>query len=335
MLSLTEGQPLQREIEDLGVPVEWVGADSSRAARLRAIVASLRQRPADVVQSTHFYTNIYAAAAATLTRVSSIGAIRGEGLEALRANPVFGQADLLLPNYLAVNSRPAHRYALERGRSSTRVLLVRNVVDTERFNSKECHRPAQERDGLHLLFVGRLSSEKRADRFLRLVEKTSRELPDRRVEARIAGDGPERPALEVLRSTLRLDPSRVQFMGEVDDVAPLYSWADLLVLTSDHEGTPNVILEAMAAELPVVATAVGGIPDILWCGGGLLVRPESEDALAAAVNRLATDARLGRMLVEAGSRYVARNHSLDSLGMQLVEIYRTVTGARASGLGRS
>jgi glycosyltransferase involved in cell wall biosynthesis len=327
VLSLTEGEPFQREIEDLGVPVKWVGANPSRAARLSAIVASLRQEPADVVQSTHFYANLYAAVAASLTGTRSIGAIRGDGLEALRANPLFGMADLFLPDYLAVNSPPAQRYAVEKGRSSARVLLVKNVVDTSRFRATEDGGAERASESLRLLFVGRLTGEKRADRFLRLVERTCREFPGKHVEARLAGDGPDRPALEHLRSTLRLDPERMQFMGEIEDIAPLYSWADMLVLTSDHEGSPNVLLEAMACGLPVVATAVGGIPDLLCRGGGLIVRPESEDSLFDAVTRLANDARLANRLATQGARYIANNHSLDSLGAQLNTMYETVLGA--------
>jgi glycosyltransferase involved in cell wall biosynthesis len=330
VLTLTDGQPLQREIEDLGVPVEWVGARPSQAARLRAIVASLRSRPVDVVQSIHFYANLYAALPATLMRITSIGAIRGDGSEALRANRVFGLADLLLPDYLVVNSRPAHRYALDKGRSPARVRLVRNAVDTGRFTPDGKRGDGSSSDSLRLLFVGRLSGEKRADRFLRLVERTCCHLPHRQVEARIAGNGPDRPALQALRSSLGLDPARIQFLAEVDDTAPLYSWADILVLTSDHEGTPNVVLEAMAAGVPVVATAVGGVPDLLSQGGGLLVRPEREDALATAVSRLATDTKLATRLAEEGIRYVARNHSLDSLGAQLEELYRTAVEARTA-----
>jgi glycosyltransferase involved in cell wall biosynthesis len=210
------------------------------------------------------------------------------------------------------------------------VLLVRNVVDTSRFGYGENRTVARTPGSLRLLFVGRLTDEKRADRFLRLAERTCREFAGKRVEARIVGDGPERAVLEDLRSTLMIDPGRVQFIGEIGDMAPLYAWADLLVLTSDHEGSPNVVLEAMASGLPVVATAVGGVPDLLCCGGGLMARPESEDALFAAVMKLATDTRLAERLSLEGTRYVARNHSLDSLGSQLDMMYKTVVGERTS-----
>jgi glycosyltransferase involved in cell wall biosynthesis len=331
VMCLTKGEALQREIEECGISVEWVGADPSHAARLETIVSSLRHEPADIVQSAHFYTNLYAAVAATFTGARSIGAVRNDVISELRSNLPFGLADLLLPHYLVVNSALACQRAVKLGRSPKRVLLVRNAVDASRFQSSERPGAGPPSESLRLLFVGRLIPQKRADRFLRLVSAVARVLPGRRVEARIVGDGPYRAALENVRDELHLDPDQVQFVGAMDDVAPLYAWADVLVLTSDYEGTPNVVLEAMASELPVVATAVGGVPDLLCRGGGLMVRPESEDELCNAVARLATDARFAKRLTAEGNRYVAHNHSLDSLWRQLDLTYRTVTGRALSG----
>jgi glycosyltransferase involved in cell wall biosynthesis len=330
VLCLTRGEPIQSEIENLGVSVEWVGANPSQPVRLAAIVGALRREHADVVQSTHFYANAYAAVTAVLTGARSVGAVRGDVLEGLKANPLAGWADLRLPEFLVVNSRPARDAALERRRSAARVFLVPNAVDSSRFGSRAHRRPAAASGELRLLFAGRLTEEKRADRFLRLVERAGRELPNRRVEARLIGDGPDRAGLEALRSSLRLDPSRVQFVGEVSDVSPEYYWADVLVLCSDHEGTPNVLLEAMASGLPVVATAVGGVPDLLCHGGGLMVRPQSDEALLAAVLKLANDPRLAESLAEEGARYVAHNHSLDSLGRRLDAVYKTAMGQGTS-----
>ncbi|NLO26772.1 MAG: glycosyltransferase family 4 protein [Actinobacteria bacterium] len=336
VLCLTRGEALEAEIKDLGVSVEWVGSSPSRARRLAAIVRSLHREPADIVQSAHFYTNIYAAMAATLTGSRSIGAIRSNVLLEIKGNLPLGLAGLLLPDYLIVNSRPARRRVLERGRSPERVRMVKNAVDVRRFAGSHSERQCRSRDVLHLLFVGRLIPEKRVDRFLRLLERADRTFVDKRVEARIVGGGPERVPLENLRAELGLDPERVQFIGEVNDTAPHYSWADLLVLTSDLEGTPNVILEAMASGLPVLATAVGGVPDLLCHGGGLMVRPGSLDALFTALAQMVGDVGLVERLAREGRQYVARNHSLDSLRSQLSEVYEVVMarGRSSTRLGR-
>jgi glycosyltransferase involved in cell wall biosynthesis len=333
VLSLTAGETYEQDIQDLGIGVECVGGNPSRLARLAAIVTAVRREPADIIQSTHFYTNHYAAVAARFIGATSVGAVRGNLREALRGSRPFGLVGLLMPDYLVVNSRPALQDALKRGRSPERVVLLTNVVDTNRFSPGDQFKsPATDR--LRLLFVGRLTGEKRADRFLRLVHGITQVLPGQVVEAKIAGDGPDRPMLEALRSSLQLDPDRVRFIGEAQDTAPLYHWADMLVLTSDHEGTPNVILEAMACRLPVVAAAVGGVPDLLRHGGGLAVRPEDEKAFAEAVLRLHRNRELAESLAVEGSRYVAHNHSLDSLGARLTSIYDTIIGAEGCGRGR-
>jgi glycosyltransferase involved in cell wall biosynthesis len=328
VLALTYGEPMQKEIEGLGIRVEWIGGHPSPVRRLQTIISALRAEPADVIQSVHCYTNIYAAIAANLTQTTSLGAVRGDGREELRSTSIFRPAALYLPHYLLVNSAPARQFALRQGRSPERVILLRNAIDIDHFGKGKGGRCRPNSDRLHLLFVGRLSEEKRADRFLRLVAATGSHLGGRRIEARIAGDGPDRVSLEALRTSLGLNSSQVQFLGQLSDTAPLYSWADMLVLTSDHEGTPNVILEAMAAGIPVVATAVGGVPDLLCRGGGLLVRPNQEDDLTRAVLALATNHHLKDHLVREASRYIAHNHSLPGLATQLMGIYRAAVGRR-------
>jgi glycosyltransferase involved in cell wall biosynthesis len=106
-------------------------------------------------------------------------------------------------------------------------------------------------------------------------------------------------------------------------MAAVYKEADVLVLTSDHEGTPNVLLEAMASGLPVVATKVGGVAEIVKHGEtGYVVAAGDEDSLFVAILKMAGDENV-RM--EYGSRaqaYVAANHSTDRLPSYLQELYR-------------
>jgi glycosyltransferase involved in cell wall biosynthesis len=113
----------------------------------------------------------------------------------------------------------------------------------------------------------------------------------------IVGDGPERPRLEQL--AVRIAPGRVVFAGSRpnDEVPDFVAAMDVLVCSSDFEGTPAAVLEWMRAAKPIVATAVGGIPDIIEDGThGLLVPPRDPRALAAAVKRLLDEPELGRDL---------------------------------------
>jgi glycosyltransferase involved in cell wall biosynthesis len=139
--------------------------------------------------------------------------------------------------------------------------------------------------------------------------------------SRIVGDGPERPALEAeIRAAGLLQ--RVELAGERRDVPQLLEDADVFVLSSRSEGAPLSILEAMAAGLPVVASAVGGVPEIVDDGTtGLLVPPGDAGALAAALERLLADPALRSRLGGAGWERVRERFDLAQLRRSHLELY--------------
>jgi glycosyltransferase involved in cell wall biosynthesis len=144
-----------------------------------------------------------------------------------------------------------------------------------------------------VLAVGRLRAPKD---FVTLVAATAQLAPDVAC-VHIVGDGPDRPAVEREIARHRLE-ERVVLLGEREDVAGLLASADVFVLPSRSEGMPMSVLEAMAAGLPVVASAVGGVPELVIDGEtGTLVAPGDPDALARALGALVADpaarARLG------------------------------------------
>ena len=152
----------------------------------------------------------------------------------------------------AANSRAAIQNAVRYGVPRKRLHLLPNVVDTDVFKPSR----ARQDGTIKLLAAGRLSVEKRFDRFLSLLARIRRTSPVH-VTGLIAGGGPLLAMLRQQATGLGLLPEHLEFRGEVTEMAPIYREADILVLTSEFEGTPNVILEAMACGLPVVATAVG------------------------------------------------------------------------------
>ena len=127
-------------------------------------------------------------------------------------------------------------------------------------------------------WVGRLIPVKGADLFL----EACAQLSDVPVAASIVGDGAERGRLEQLSRWLGVS-DRVRFHGQVDDASRLFPAFDAFVLSSRSEGTPLVLPEAIAAGVPVVATTVGGVPDLVGPSEGLLVPPEQPTALAQAM----------------------------------------------------
>jgi glycosyltransferase involved in cell wall biosynthesis len=183
------------------------------------------------------------------------------------------------------------------------------------------------------LFVGRLVERKGVPVLLDAWSRAA--LPNARLE--IVGDGPDRSRLEERATTLGIDRS-VTFRGRVSDreLAAAYSTADLFVLPAvldakgDTEGLGVVLLEAMASHVPVVASAAGGITDVVVDGeSGLLVPPADPDALARALARLHADPELRARLAANGARRVRDEFSWDAIADRWAQVYRdAVAGKR-------
>ena len=319
VLSLTQGEYWQPRIESIGVPVHWVGQTASGLARLTRIVQELKRNPASIFQSQHFFANGYVVAASRLLGLTEIGAVRGDGFEELESNPgVFGWCSLRLPRHLAANSTVAIENAVsELGAKRERFFFVPNVVDAAAFSVP----PRVPGERIVVLAAGSLVPVKRLDRMLRsLLAVRARAGPD--VQAVIVGDGPMRPQLESLASELGLAFPQLQFRGSTSDIIDWYRKADMLVLTSDREGTPNVILEAMASGLPVVATRVGGVPALVKHGvTGYLVDTDDEASLAASILDLVEDTEKRLEFGAQGRKFVQQHHDLPMLAPALRRAY--------------
>lgn len=167
--------------------------------------------------------------------------------------------------------------------------------------------------------IGRLSAEKGVDVLLRalaMIDDTARP------ELVIAGDGPERARLEAMAVELGVAPS-THFLGSVTPIEPLYPLLDAVVIPSRSEGLPNVLLEAFRADVPVVATRVGAIPDVVGASrAALLVPPNAPAALADAIVQ-ALSARGDVEARQARSQAVAE-HSLERRVAAHLELYREV-----------
>jgi glycosyltransferase involved in cell wall biosynthesis len=137
----------------------------------------------------------------------------------------------------------------------------------------------------------------------------------------LIGDGKERPKLEQQVREAGLEENFL-FLGCRNDVPDLLAACDLSVLPSESEGLPNAILEAMAAGVPVVATCVGGIPEIIENGqNGLLVPPQNPQALAEAILRILRDSNLAMRLACAGQERTRAHFSFDRVVRELQQLY--------------
>jgi len=158
-----------------------------------------------------------------------------------------------------------------------------------------------------LLSVGRLSREKGHADLIQAFPKMMELAGNSPLRLIIVGEGSERPRIEELCRNLRLTDV-VILAGQQDDINPYYSTADVFVLPSHSEGCPNVLLEAMAAGVPVVATDVGGIPEVVTNGrDAILVKKHDQAGLASATGKILQDRDLRDRLVSSAREIVARN----------------------------
>jgi len=179
-----------------------------------------------------------------------------------------------------------------------------------------------------ILAVGRLSKEKAQIDLLRAFEKLSHIHSEFKARLVVVGDGPERESLEAIAASLGIG-ARVIFTGQVKNVEVYYAAADVLANPSHSEGSPYVLLEAMAAGLPIVATAVGGVPEMVENNKTALLVPAGDpQAMADAVARVLGDEQLARRLTTNASALVTTRFSPETYMRSLAEIYREVISRR-------
>jgi glycosyltransferase involved in cell wall biosynthesis len=179
-----------------------------------------------------------------------------------------------------------------------------------------------------ILIVGRLSREKDHQALLRAMARirSSPGIPP--VHLLVIGEGPERGHIEERARELGL-AGHVTLTGQVASAEPYYSLATVAVLSSRTEGSPNALLEAMAARVPIVATAVGGVPEIVSHGdSALLLAPGDVEAMASSIGSLLRDEGLAARLAHRARTLAEERHSPEARARWLLENYRALTGGR-------
>lgn len=203
-----------------------------------------------------------------------------------------------------------------------RIRLVSNGIETGPYRAVATVRHAAHTGPLRVGFAGRLSQEKGIDVFLQVARVVLQQAPE--VEFVVAGDGPERAAAE---AAIARDgtATRVRLLGRCERMAEVYASLDVLLSTSRTEGSPMGLMEAMAATVPVVATAVGDVPMLLDGGRcGLLAPSMDVQGLAAAVLRLRREPALRVELGCKGQQWVEQSFSAQTMLRNYLTLYRQV-----------
>jgi glycosyltransferase involved in cell wall biosynthesis len=307
VLDLVEGLDPNRFELDVACPREselWERVAANGRARLHEISAARRPslsearlwprvlslvRRADIVHAHSAKAGYLGRVAALLTGASRRTVFTphawswwaADGTEAALYRS-FERAAARACARLIVVSDDERRAGLEAGvgrPEQYRVIL--NGVDLDRFAA-----PRQPIPG-RILALGRLSPQKRPDLAVEAFARVHERLPQS--ELLLAGRGPEEARVRELATRLGVEGA-VRILGPREDVAELLATASCLVLSSDYEGCPLSVLEAMAAGVPVVATRVGGLPELIDHGRtGLLVDPGRPEALAEGIVSLLSD----------------------------------------------
>ena len=308
-----------RLVRRLGVRVYAVRGNS-RMAKLRAFRQLVRSLQPEVVHSYSFHTNFAAWWATVGTRTAPIGSIRSNFLWARDGSgAVLGRLSARWPAFHISNSAAAAASAT-RSRSyfaPRQCAVVVNGTDLETYRSSSP--PPSSRP--QVAAIGYLLPIKRWDRLIDAAAALRAQGLD--FEVAIVGDGPLRAELEAQAFRLGLGDC-VTFRGHVDDVAAVLNGSSFAVLTSDSEGCPNVIMEAMASGRAVVATDVGDIACLVQHGTtGFVVPLNDQEALVRSLGALVRDPALARRMGVAGRVWAEGHFGLERFARQTLEAYKT------------
>ncbi|MCC7423957.1 MAG: glycosyltransferase [Planctomycetaceae bacterium] len=213
---------------------------------------------------------------------------------------------------------------LKGGVPRDRVQLIENAIDVPNYERTQSKEAARRQFGIApeqalIVAVGRLSPEKN---FRMLIQSAARLISEgRNIAVAIAGEGSQREELQALiASTGYAD--RIRLVGFLSDPRPLYEAADVYALSSDREGLPNVLLEAMAYSLPVVSTAVAGVPRLIQDGAnGLLTPIADEPSFFEALRRVVDEVGLRQRLGDAGRATIEARYTFDNRMRQFAAVY--------------
>jgi glycosyltransferase involved in cell wall biosynthesis len=312
-------------------------------AALRRLV---RTRRIDIIHSHDYKSDLLALLLARRERVAIVSTAHGWTGESWRERWIYYPADKLLlarfPCVIAVSSQIRDEL-IKWGCNPSRVFTVLNGIDAAAYRRDRTGRDAARRElglgeaDIAIGAMGRLSSQKRFDLLLQASARLRATHP--RIRLVVAGAGPLREQLVTQARALGLGDS-CRFVGHVGDARRFHNALDLFVQSSDYEGTPNVVLEAMAMETGLIATAVGGTAELIRAGRhGLLVPPGYPVALSDAIGHALTDpdatnerAREARLRVEREFSFRARAVAVEAVYASLL---RQRSARRETGGGRA
>jgi len=318
------------DLEGKGVPVERFTArgPAGMLARVPGIARFLRRHRVDLV---HAHLPLAGVVARLAGRMAGVPVVYTEHNLQERYHPLtrtLNSTTWGLQSAAVAVSAEVEESARRQNGSAVPIYLVRNGIEIPHAC---CAGTSRERvrgefeigpDDPVVGTVAVFRTQKRLDRWLEAAAEIRQRVPD--VHFLMVGDGPVRPELDEVAGSLGLS-DRVHFAGLADDVPPYLAAMDVYLMSSEFEGLPLALLEAMAAGLPVAATSVGGIPEVIDSdAAGLLVEPGDVAGLAAATVRLLTDRAVAEAIGVTGREVVEERFGVERMARELEDIYLKV-----------
>lgn len=275
-----------------------------------------RARRIAVLQTCDLYANSFALPAALVAGVPvRIGSRRELNPDKTAAQITLQRHAYRCAQVVVANSPAGARQLESEGIPAHRVAIIPNGVDGNRFGA----RPSTERPVTNILTVANLRTEKAHEVLLHAAARLTPRYPH--LQFLVVGDGPRGAELRAMAGTLGV-ATHVNFLGHREDVPALLAGADAFVLPSRSEAFPNGAIEAMAAGLPVVASRVGGLIDLIEDGRtGMLVPPDDPAALAAALESLILSPARASILGSAAREEVTRRYSFERMVRGFEDLY--------------
>jgi glycosyltransferase involved in cell wall biosynthesis len=311
-------------IRSLGVPIHPFHPESRAVTKMNSLSSLIRRTQPQIVQSFSFYLNVVVAACTRRTTSVAIGGMRSAlALDKKVNGSVLGLLSARWPPNQVYNSKAAAAYASRSHDTFVpkKIFVVSNGIDLDEFRPEPLPRTQTPR----MIAIGSLIPIKRLDRLLGAAALLRRRGLEFSLE--IAGDGPLRAVLRQHAEDVGLTGA-VTFSGYSPDVPSLLARSTLLVHSSDAEGTPNAVMEAMACGRAVVATDVGDVSSIIDNGKtGFVVPPSDGESFAQHIATLITDPNRCAEMGKAGRERAEQEFGLSRMANEMLAVYQTVTSA--------
>jgi glycosyltransferase involved in cell wall biosynthesis len=324
---LAGGNDLVPLAESYGIPLVRLSLGEPVGPRsILKLWQRLRRQAIDLLMLFTVVPNIWGRLLGRLTRVPVIvGNCRGGGApQRQHERWLWPLADHILCNADNLKAQLTSHYRVPPARLS----VILNGVDTDFFTPSWEPRSGPPR----VLCIARMVPDKDHDTLIRAFQRVAATHPE--AELWLVGDGPRKEAVSQLAQKL-LPAGKVKFLPGQTDLRPVLHQACLLVLSSVYEALPNVVLEAMAAGLPVVATSVGGLPEVVSPGEtGFLVPPGDAGALAAALDNVLAAPERRLALGRAGRARVERDFSFAAMVRRHERVFQSLLGAENNSAAR-